>query len=69
MACATSGGAFLTFQETEKGVLDVGMLADIVVLSDNPLTCDAVRLPEIVADLTLVGGKVVFQRGKSISLG
>jgi predicted amidohydrolase YtcJ len=66
LRCATSGGAFITFQETEKGMLNVGMLADIVVLSDDPLTCEAPRMREIVADLTIVGGKIVFQRGKSI---
>jgi predicted amidohydrolase YtcJ len=62
LRAATIEGAYLTFEEREKGSLEPGKLADLVVLSDDPLTCDESRLKDIVAELTLVGGRVVHAR-------
>jgi predicted amidohydrolase YtcJ len=59
----TSGSAYAGFQEKEVGVLQPGMLADIVMI-DKDLTRLA---PENIRDakvmLTMVGGRVVFDRG------
>ena len=63
LRCATMGGAYLTFEENSKGSLEPGKLADIVVPSQDPLTCDLARLRDTKADMTIVGGKVVFERG------
>ncbi len=60
--CATMGGAYLTFEEDEKGSLEPGKLADIAVLSQDPLGCELSALRETVADMTIVGGRVVFDR-------
>jgi len=60
-AC-TNEGAYLTFDEDVKGSLEPGKLADMAVLSDDPLTCPEARLPGITADLTIVGGRVVYER-------
>jgi predicted amidohydrolase YtcJ len=62
LRAATIEGAYLTFEEREKGSLEPGKLADLVVLSADPLTCDESRLKDIVAELTLVGGRVVHSR-------
>ena len=40
----TLWGAYQHFEETTKGTLDVGKLADMVVLSDNPLTIEPARI-------------------------
>ncbi|MBX9847342.1 MAG: amidohydrolase family protein [Xanthobacteraceae bacterium] len=63
--CATTGGACLTFEETEKGTLQPGMLADIVVLTEDPLSVEASRLRDIVAAITIVGGRVTYVRDGS----
>ena len=65
LACASREGAYLTFEEDEKGTLEPGKLADIAVLSDDPLAVDDDRLPGITADLTLVGGKIVYDRAEA----
>jgi predicted amidohydrolase YtcJ len=57
----TSGGAYASFEEREKGTLERGKLADFVLI-DRDLT----RVPpETIRDarilLTVVGGRVVFE--------
>ena len=59
LATMTRNGAWLSFEEGEKGVLAPGYLADLAVLSDDPLTLPDDDLPQLHALLTLVGGKVV----------
>jgi predicted amidohydrolase YtcJ len=61
LRAATTAGAWLTFEEHEKGTLEPGKLADLAVLSADPLTVDESRLTEIVAELTVVGGRAVFE--------
>jgi predicted amidohydrolase YtcJ len=62
LRCATMGGAYLTFEENDKGSLEQGKLADIIIPSQDPLTCDLDKLRHTVADMTIVGGKVVYER-------
>lgn len=64
LRASTVEGAYLTFEEGEKGSLEPGKLADLVVLSDNPLTCDAARIPDITAHMTIVGGRIVFETAR-----
>jgi predicted amidohydrolase YtcJ len=37
-------------------------MADLVVLADNPLTCPQDKIKEIPVDLTIVGGRAVYER-------
>ena len=62
LRCATMGGAFLTFDEASKGSIEAGKLADMAVLSDDPLACAEAALKDIVAETTIVGGKIVYER-------
>jgi predicted amidohydrolase YtcJ len=59
---ATIGGAYLTFDEERKGSIEVGKLADLVVLDADPLTVEAGRIGDIQADRTVIGGTVVYER-------
>jgi predicted amidohydrolase YtcJ len=58
----TSAASRDTFEETRKGTIEPGKLADLVVLSADYLTVPEAQIKDIKADMTLVGGKVVFER-------
>jgi predicted amidohydrolase YtcJ len=57
----TSGSAWASFDEQRKGTIAPGMLADLVVLSEDILTTPA-KLPGAHVDVTIFDGKVVFRR-------
>jgi predicted amidohydrolase YtcJ len=61
LQCATMNGAYLTFDEDKKGSLEPGKLADLAVLSADPLTVVEPAIRDITADMTMVGGKIVHQ--------
>jgi predicted amidohydrolase YtcJ len=59
LRCATANGAYLTFDESKKGSLEVGKLADLAVLSADPLTVDEGKIADVTALTTMIGGRVV----------
>jgi len=59
LRCATANGAYLTFDEAERGTLEPGKLADLAVLSGDPLTAAEERLSAISAVMTMTGGRAV----------
>jgi len=59
----TSGSAWASFDEQRKGTIAPGMLADLVVLSDDILTTPA-RLQDTHVEVTIFDGKVVFRRSE-----
>ena len=58
----TSAGAFASFEETRKGVLREGMLADLVVLDRDLFAIAPEAIREASVSATVVGGEVVFSR-------
>ena len=58
----TLWGAWQHYEEEEKGSLEVGKRADLVILSDNPLTIDPMRINEIVVLETIKDGETVWKR-------
>jgi len=57
----TRDAAFAGFEEESKGTLAAGKLADIVVLSHDLRTAPAADLLKARVELTIVGGKVVYE--------
>ncbi len=58
----TSGAAWASFDEQRKGTLAAGMLADLVVLSDDIFGGPAASLASARVSVTIFDGKVVYQR-------
>jgi predicted amidohydrolase YtcJ len=56
----TINSAKIGFEEKEKGSLEPGKLADLVVLSDDPYKVDPKNIRNIQIVLTMVGGKIVY---------
>ena len=58
----TAGSAYAEFAEHDKGTLEAGKLADLAVLSQDIFKVPPPKLPETVAVLTMVGGKIVYRK-------
>ncbi|MDP9267299.1 MAG: amidohydrolase [Acidobacteriota bacterium] len=58
----TTGSAYAEFQEKDKGTIAPGKLADVVLLSDDIFSIRPEAIKDVKVDLTVVGGKVVFER-------
>ncbi len=58
----TIWAAFAGFQEKDKGSIEVGKLADLVVVSENPLKIAAERLGQVQTDITVIDGRIAYQR-------
>ena len=53
----TYNGYYTTFDEKERGSLEVGKIADMVVLSDNPYDVDKPKLKNLKAEQLYLGGE------------
>ena len=58
----TYGSAYASFDEDIKGTLEVGKLADIVVLSKDLFTIKPGEIPTTKVEYTILGGKIVYQK-------
>ena len=56
---ATINNAWLNMEERIKGSIEPGKFADLVILSEDPLTAPEARVRDAKVLATLVGGKVV----------
>lgn len=58
----TAGAAFAGFDEKEKGTLEAGKLADFVMIDRDLTAIPAETIREARIMLTVVGGRIVFER-------
>lgn len=58
----TDWSAYQHFEEQQKGTLEVGKLADLVILDANPLKVSEAEIKDIKVLETIKGGKSVFKK-------
>jgi predicted amidohydrolase YtcJ len=58
----TIDAAWMSFDETRKGSIEVGKLADLAILTGDFLSTPDSELNKLRAKITIVGGKVVYER-------
>ena len=58
----TKMGAKASFEETIKGEIKPGMLADFVVLGENPFETEPDKLKDIPIQQTWLGGKLAYSK-------
>jgi len=58
----TSGAAHSAFREKDLGTLEAGKLADLVIIDRNIVEGDPNSIAGAKIDLTMVGGRIVYER-------
>ncbi|MNY57509.1 N-substituted formamide deformylase precursor [compost metagenome] len=62
LRAVTIDAAWQAFEEQDKGSIEAGKLADLVILRDNPLAADPATLHQIPVLRTIIGGKTVYRQ-------
>ncbi|MHA2402897.1 MAG: amidohydrolase [Candidatus Kariarchaeaceae archaeon] len=58
----TNNAAYHSFDETRLGSLEVGKLADLVVLSDDILSIEPELIKDIKIQMTIVDGNIIYEK-------
>ena len=58
----TVNNAYAAFEEKNKGSIEAGKLADLVVLNEDILTIDPVKIKDVKVDMTVFDGRVIYKR-------
>ena len=60
--CYTLNNAYAAFEENEKGSIEPGKLADMVVLSDDIFKIPPEHIKDLKVDMTIFDGKIIYKR-------
>lgn len=60
--CYTINSAYASFEENLKGSIEAGKLADLIVLSDDILTIDPVKIKDAQVEMTVFDGKIIYSK-------
>ncbi|MDR7237639.1 amidohydrolase [Neobacillus drentensis] len=58
----TYNAAYASFDETIKGSIEAGKLADLVILNTSLLNCPIEKITEIKVDVTMLDGEIVYEK-------
>jgi predicted amidohydrolase YtcJ len=67
LAGYTSGSAWAAHEDTIKGTLEAGMLADVVVLDRDLFSIAPTEIPSASVRTTILGGRIVYDRNSDTS--
>jgi len=60
--CATLNGAYSSFEEDIKGSVEVGKLADLIVLTDDILSIPTMSIMNLEVEMTMIDGVIEYQK-------
>ncbi|RVU54689.1 amidohydrolase [Anaerosphaera multitolerans] len=58
----TIGSSYLEFEEDVKGRIKKGYLADFTVIDEDIFEIDPIKIKDIKASMTIIGGKIVYEK-------
>ncbi len=58
----TYNGAYSSYEEAAKGSLEVGKYADMIILSEDILSCPKEGIKDLKIDMTMIDGVIEFER-------
>lgn len=61
----TKNAAYASFDEDQKGTLEIGKLGDITVLPKNFLDFSPHQVRDTEVEMTIIGGKVIYKKGRN----
>jgi hypothetical protein len=59
--CYTLNNAYAAFEEDIKGSIEAGKLADLVVLGEDILIIDPVKIKDVKVEMTIFNGEIIYQ--------
>ena len=62
LKCITEWSAYQHFEEDRKGTIEVGKLADLVILNENPLKSELDDIKDILVLETIKEGVTVYKK-------
>jgi predicted amidohydrolase YtcJ len=60
--CYTINNAYAAFEEGIKGTIEPGKLADLVVLNEDILTIDPVKIKDAKVEMTIFDGEIIYKK-------
>jgi hypothetical protein len=60
--CYTINSAYASFEENIKGSIEVGKLADLIILSDDILTINPINIKDAEVETTVFDGKIIYRK-------
>ncbi|UCH01556.1 MAG: amidohydrolase, partial [Candidatus Bathyarchaeota archaeon] len=60
--CYTINSAYAGFEENIKGSIEPGKLADLIVVSEDPLRIAMDKIKDIKTEMTIVNGKIEYRK-------
>ncbi len=58
----TYNGAYSSYEEDVKGSIEVGKYADLIILSEDILSCSKDKIKDVKIDMTVIDGVIEYQR-------